>query len=540
MAFGGYYHRRRYGMTYKQKKLMRRGKRAIRRVNSLRKYLIENNGGRGSAGNINWFGADRASSNDFQKKMRYFANYRGKGGYWDDLKGAYDSYLKPALQSIVPKGTLQAAGGTLGGLAGSYLGMPTAGAMGGSALGAGLSNYLGWGAYSNPVAKNQLIAGGPEGPVTVNASSPEGDLFFSHREFLSNVIVTGSAGTSSAFQLMSFPLNPGLMGSFPFLSQIAQNFVMYEFHGLIFEYKPTSGESGASNNSLGKVIMATSYDPDSPNFVNSVQMENYDYAQSTKPSCGQLHGVETANHQQFANMTYIRTGASSRDKIFTDIGTFQIATEGVPLGTSTSVIIGELWVTYRVKLSRANIYGSYLCLNSGTDVHFGSTYSGGSWIGSATTAELPSQWNASSFTNPASSTTSQLFAPKTSNTIGCVVKGTGTTTFTITFPPNIVTGQFLIMVWDNQASAGIRALILTATSLCAIAPFTPRDVSTNYFACNATSTETPCSVGTFVTVNAPGNSQAVVTCTATSGAILSTTRHYVTIQCINYAASQLN
>ena len=227
------------------------------------------------------------------------------------------------------------------------------------------------------------------------------------------------------------------MNTFPFLSQIAQNFVMYEFQGLIFEYRPTSGESGASNNSLGKVIMATSYDPDAPNFVNAVQMENYDYAMSTKPSCGQLHGVETANHQQFANMQYIRTGASTRDKIFTDVGTFQLATEGVPLGSSTSLIIGELWVTYRVKLSRANIYGSYLCLNSATDIHFGATYSGGSWIGAATSTELPTNYAASSYTNNPNSSANQIFATKTTNNLGCVVKGVSTTDFTITFPANI-------------------------------------------------------------------------------------------------------
>jgi hypothetical protein len=193
---------------------------------------------------------------------------------------------------------------------------------------------------------NQLISGGNP-PISVNTSGDlTGDICFNHTEFLANVVVAGPT-----FANTSYAVNPGLQDSFPFLSQIARNFTLYEFEGLIFEFKPTSGEFGSGSNMLGKVIMATNYDPDAVPFTNSRDMENYDYAISNKPSLTARHGVETAPQQQALRMQYIRTGATSRDKIFTDLGLFQIATEGIPFAGN----VGELWVTYKVRLSRSLI-----------------------------------------------------------------------------------------------------------------------------------------------------------------------------------------
>lgn len=192
---------------------------------------------------------------------------------------------------------------------------------------------------------NQLIAGG-NAPIAVNTEGDRtGDINFAHTEFVGNVVAN-----QTSFENRSYAINPGLASTFPFLSQIARNFTLYEFHGLIFEFRPTSGEFGGNSNALGKVIMVTNYDPDGSNFTDSVSMENYDYATATKPSLTARHGVETAPQQQALRMNYIRTSDNvSRDKIFTDVGNFQIATEGVP----NTGILGELWVTYRVKLSRS-------------------------------------------------------------------------------------------------------------------------------------------------------------------------------------------
>lgn len=233
------------------------------------------------------------------------------------------------------------------------------GKVGLAAARAGLGAYRGLGDYEGgtageaapvttygPAVDNQLISGG-NAPISVNASDDlTGDITFSHTEFVTNIVAT-----TTGFQNRSFAINPGLNGTFPFLSQLARNFTLYDLEGLIFEYRPTSGEMGVSSNALGKVIMATNYDPDSPAFTTSRIMENYDYAVASKPSLTARHGVETANGQQALDMMYIRQGDQTRDKIFTDLGTFQIATEGLPQTGQ----VGELWVTYTCRLSRSKI-----------------------------------------------------------------------------------------------------------------------------------------------------------------------------------------
>lgn len=495
---------------YKKRRAVRRKVLGYtRQQRAMKSWIRDNYGEQGAPARVQYLGRDYDNADANQRKIRRALAYRGKGDY-------YSEKVKPMLQAIVPSGTFSKAGGAIGGYFGGSLGS-TAGA----ALGSLASKYIGFGDYGPAPVTNQIMGGG--GQVTVNASDDmSGDLYFSHREFLQNVTVSGTANTQTAFQNTSFPLNPGLQTTFPFLSQIAQNFVLYEMMGCIFEYKPTSGESGSINNSLGKVIMATSYDPDAPSFVNSVQMENYDYATSCKPSVGQLHGVETANKQQFANMQYIRTGKSTRDLIFTDIGTFQIATEGIPLGSQTTQTIGELWVTYRVKLSRANLYGSLLNLNSATDWHQGQ-WTGANFINSGSGINFISNW-----VNPNTANTAW---PRWGNTIGCTIVGTSSTAFTITFPANIVQGQFLIHIAlvSNAVPAASVTLSLnagTGSSVCAY---------DSYFQSAMTTTEQIGTATRQFQINAPGNTKATVTgsLNVAFGAGLSLTM-YAIIQSVNY------
>lgn len=295
---------------------------------------------RGTAENIARFGETYKTATAEQKNLRKQLGYSGRGRYRG--RGAYFSPNEHIA------GGLRAAGGLLGGAIGSRFGMAGAGASLGTTLAGYGSKYLGFGAY-----ENQIAGGGNDMTIQVNPMGPEGDVIMSHTEYLGNVTVSGTANTSSTFQFTKYALNPGISTSFPFLSQIAQNFKLYEFQGLMFQYKPNSGEGSA--NQLGKVVLCTQYDPTAPDYTNTMEMQNYDYAQSSKPSSGMVHGVETKNSQQVTNMSYIRTGASTRDKALTDVGTFYVATEGIPMGSSTNLILGELWVSYRVKLSRASL-----------------------------------------------------------------------------------------------------------------------------------------------------------------------------------------
>jgi hypothetical protein len=130
---------------------------------------------------------------------------------------------------------------------------------------------------------------------------------------------------------------------------------------ICFYFQPNSGTFGNSNsNSLGKIVMVTNYDPTADSFASSRQAENYDYACSTVPSEGLIHGVECNPVQRSTIQLYTRSGTISKSKIFTDLGLFQLITEGVPFGSGASLgdtaLVGELWVTYSLKLSRAKLY----------------------------------------------------------------------------------------------------------------------------------------------------------------------------------------
>lgn len=281
-----------------------------------------------------------------QTWKRYADNYWGMGDYRDWLK--YGSRLGGAAIGA-------ARGFATGGVGGAVSGIAP-----GWQSGASFSKQMGWGDYNTPAVANQIVGKAPSSAVTPAIVNPSGDLsgdvYMYHREFIGNVTVNGTAGSSTGFENRVYELNPGLKETFPFLAQLASNFELYQFEGLMFQYVPTYGESSSTSNNLGKVIMATNYDPAASNFTSSVQMQNYDYSNSCKPSLGQVHGVETDPTKRATDMMYVREGDSSRDKVFTDIGSFQLATEGIPLGTgATSAIIGELWVTYRIRLSRAHL-----------------------------------------------------------------------------------------------------------------------------------------------------------------------------------------
>lgn len=323
---------------------------------------------------------------------------------------------------------------------------------------------------------NQIIKGSGQKPLMVNSGKDlSGDVYMSHREFVGNVTAqytnttgatVGSAGVAATYQSTFnptlYPVNAGIGSCFPWLSQIAQNFTLYEFEGLIFEYRPTSGEFGSSNsNSLGKVIMATNYDPDASPFVSSVQMENYDYATACKPAEHMLHGIETKSKQRLPNMLYVRTGTVTKDKVLTDLGLFQIGTEGVPYqitgtiangASGPAINVGELWVTYKVKLSRANLFGTYQGNEIPMDTFFGYTNATTNCFDSTSAQLITNSW-LTKYASPIPG----YAASALSNTLGCTLQSPNLTTMTLTFPVNITDGYYLVQVyWENSTAANQR------------------------------------------------------------------------------------
>lgn len=233
---------------------------------------------------------------------------------------------------------------SLGGLAGNYLGGPLGGAAG-MAAGKILSQITGFGDYK--VNTNTVVAGN-----SVASFRQGGDgVTICHREFLKDIV--GSVD----FELQDFPINPGLLTTFPWLSQVAVNFEEFEMMGLVFEYRPSSGSAISSTSSaLGVVIMATDYDVLNPLFATKQQMESYEYSNSMVPFQVCMHPVECKRNVNVLNNLYVREGPvpASADQRFYDMGRFQIATQGM----QSAYVVGELWVSYDVRLRKPRLPAS--------------------------------------------------------------------------------------------------------------------------------------------------------------------------------------
>lgn len=466
---------------YKLKKQLKRKNGRLRAVSRTFKAMQEGPLKPGGDGSLALFGKDRGVANDAQRLARRGFRYYGPGDYTDALKWG-------------SRGLGGLAGGAMGWMNGGVAGI-SGGAASGWNSGADFSKFMGWGDYS----ANQIVGGGNSSQISVNQQNLTGDIYISRTEFVQNVVCSNVAAGASGFEITAFQLNPGLSSTFPWLSQIAQNFTMYEWCGLMYQYKPTFTESAGSSNNLGKVIFATNYDPNASPFFTSVQMENYDYANACKPSDGLIHGVETKNSQQFGNMQYVRTGATTRDKVFTDIGTTYLATEGIPFSTPGTQIIGELWVTYYVKLSRAALYNSLLGLAISND----------SFAGSSLATSLVSSVQAA-----------------TDNSIGTSIANISATSLRITFPINISLGFYQIYVFFSAGATVFTTQHVTAFSgLTNLTMFRPGVLGSPFTAVAPSSTAvqyvTPgLMTGTvsnpqiggigYVQINAPGLAQASI------------------------------
>jgi len=264
---------------------------------------------------------------------------------------------KPAKAS--GGGYSQSIGSTLGGLAGTALGTMLGNPAMGASLGSGLGgmggklfgSITGLGDYE--IQQNSLIQDPP--PMYNKVVAKNGGIVVHHREYLGDII---TSPTPNTFTIQSFPINPGQSQSFPWLSQVAQNYEQWTPEGIVFEFRSMSADAlNSVNTALGTVIMATNYNSGNPLFASKSEMENYEFGQSCKPSCSAMHLVECARNQTVLSDLYVRPAAVpvNSNVQFFDLGLFQIATSGFQ---GVSVNVGELWITYEVLLMKPKLYAS--------------------------------------------------------------------------------------------------------------------------------------------------------------------------------------
>jgi len=260
----------------------------------------------------------------------------GRGGYWADKFKSAGGALYRGMSRAIPEGTFSRLGGAVGGsMFGKY------GQQVGASAGQLVAGITGMGAYN--VNQNSLLL--PEGsPVPTFANMSQATVVC-HREYIKDIIGPASG---AGFNLDSFPINPGNPKTFPWLSQIAQNYDQYAILGMIFEYKSTSSDSlNTGVLGLGTVILATDYDSADANYASKIEMENSQFCITTKPPEDGIHPIECDPSVGFNEIKYLRgiSVPTGKDIRIYDHGNFQIATVGLPNSAGS---IGELWVTYQV------------------------------------------------------------------------------------------------------------------------------------------------------------------------------------------------
>lgn len=268
-------------------------------------------------------------ADQYWKKRYWRRRITGRGSYTMDPKASFGRRW----------------GGYLGSKAGEFLG-ESAQTLGTALLG----KITGMGAYS--VRKNIFLTG--RLPEVVNPS--HGGQVIRFQEYLGDVRTSGTAG---AFSSRSYLINAGNPDTFPFLSQIAANYEQYEIEGMLFEFRSTSADAlNSVNTALGTVMMATQYDVLDTEFASKTEMLNYEFSTSTKPSASCIHMIECDPRQTSVNNLYVlynQAVPDMADPRLYNLGRFTVATTGFQ---GTDVNIGEIHVTYQVKLLKPKLFVS--------------------------------------------------------------------------------------------------------------------------------------------------------------------------------------
>jgi len=281
------------------------------------------------------------------------------------------------------------------------------------------------------------------GSVPVMHSTSESTVI-RHREYIQDIV---SSSTANNFHLNTFPINPGLSSTFPWLSTIASQYQEYSFKGLLFEFKSTSADAIASstNTALGSVMMATHYNPVLPDFTSKTQMLNEHFANDGKPSDNIIHFIECDPKENPFNILYVRNGAvpSNGNIQNYDLGELGVATTGIQ---GASNVCGELWVSYEVELKKPQA------------------------------SELSGISNSVVYYQGSSPTTSAYFGTQLIKA-GSWFDGTvtfGTTTITI---DSTYTGPFALVLSYNAATSSLPTVTST-TNVGAFSPFVSGTAST--------------------------------------------------------------
>lgn len=166
-------------------------------------------------------------------------------------------------------------------------------------------------------------------------------IVVSHEEYVLDV--SGSV----AFSVESFNIQPGLNTTFPWLSRVAQMYERYELLELTLLYEPFCSTATA-----GVVYLAVDPDPNDSGPSDKGQMCNYEHMARSSAWAPSRLGVKGSVFSTLSRWHFIRGANAQPSTIATsDVGNMLLAT----FGMSGTASVGELYVSYRVRLSTPSL-----------------------------------------------------------------------------------------------------------------------------------------------------------------------------------------
>lgn len=158
----------------------------------------------------------------------------------------------------------------------------------------------------------------------------------SHSELIMDMVAPGF----SKFDVTKLEINPGLYGTFPWLSGIAPRFETYKFLKLTFEFITSVGTQTS-----GRILIAPDYDPDDDDSSeDKTIISSFDDSKGFPPWKDTRVTCKPKNLQSRKGLL-VRT-TSVTEKIIHDALQLNVCYSGFTTGLETPV--GELWVHYTI------------------------------------------------------------------------------------------------------------------------------------------------------------------------------------------------
>lgn len=163
--------------------------------------------------------------------------------------------------------------------------------------------------------------------------SNNGIVKLSHRAFIQPITSVGN------YTAVKVPCNPGLAGSFPWLSSLARKYDMYRFTRLRYSYR-----SVAPTSTPGVVMF--SFDYDAADDVPTSKSKQAQTVPCTESNCWTSLDLSVQLDQ---NWKYVRPGALSSNL---DIKTYDSGNLIYSTQYGSGIVTGELYVEYTVELKK--------------------------------------------------------------------------------------------------------------------------------------------------------------------------------------------